>query len=358
MHSVGVAKVIQCLSTMTIVLLCSAIAAADTWEVQTWNPPFDYAGVSRQITYIPLKSASHKWQLCVSYPHLKDSYWFSVNYGMVEEAKRLNVALQLVEAGGYPNLNRQITQIQDCVAAGVDALIIGTVSFTGLTEAIKKIAQTVPVVAAVNDIQDEGISAKTGVSWLDMGRAIGDYLVRLHPINREPAARVAWFPGPKGAGWVAFIDKGFREAAALGKINIVTTKWGDTGKEIQRTLVQEALEAHPEIDYIVGNALAAEAAISVLRARGFSERIQVLSTYFTHGVFRGIKRGQIMAAPTDSPVLQGRLAIDQVVRILDNKPYLKHVGLAIVLIDQTNVEHFKLDTSLAPPSFTPTFTVD
>ncbi len=358
MHSVDVAKVIQYISTMTMVLLCSAIAAADPWEVQTWNPPFDYTSASRKITYIPLESASRKWRLCVSYPHLKDSYWFSVNYGMVEEAKRLGVVLQLVEAGGYPNLNRQIEQIQDCVAAGADALIVGTVSFAGLTEAIEEIAKTVPVVAAVNDIQDEGISAKAGVSWLDMGHAIGDYLARLYPLDSEPVARVAWFPGPQDAGWVAFIDKGFREAAAQGKINIVTTKWGDTGKEIQRTLVQEALETHPEIDYIVGNALAAEATISVLRARGFSQRIRVLSTYFTHGVFRGIKRGQIMAAPTDSPVLQGRLAIDQAVRILDNKPYLKHAGPAIVLIDQTNVEHFKLDASLAPPSFTPTFTVD
>jgi protein TorT len=43
----------------------------------------------------------------------------------------------------------------------------------------------------------------------------------------------------------------------------------------------------------------------------------VLSTYFTPGVYRGIVRGKIMAAPTDSPVLQGRLSVDQAVELLE-----------------------------------------
>ena len=98
------------------------------------------------------------------YPHLKYSYWPSVNYGMVLEAERLGVALQVAEAGGYPNLARQIAQVKDCTAGETDILVGGTVSFEGHTPTVLEIARRMPVTAVVNDIADAGISAKTGVS--------------------------------------------------------------------------------------------------------------------------------------------------------------------------------------------------
>ena len=334
--------------------------AAETiqeWELQVWQQPFRYESPTQDVRYRPLEAASRRWRLCVSYPHMKDAYWLNVNYGMVQEARRLGVTMELVEAGGYPNLQRQLAQIERCVREGADALIVGAVSYEGLTAAITRIAANVPVLATVNDIRDDGITAKSGVSWVSMGRVVGEYLAERHPIGGDPV-KVAWFPGPQGAGWVTFIERGFREGIADGALDIVTTKWGDTGKEIQRTLVQEALEEHPDIDYIVGNALTAEAAISVLRARGLEDQVRIVSTYFTHGVFRGIKRGRILAAPTDSPVLQGRLSIDQAVRALEGEEFVKHAGPRIILIHPGNLADFNLDSSLAPPTFLPTFKVN
>ena len=69
-------------------------------------------------------------------------------------------------------------------------------------------------------------------------------------------------------------------------------------------------------------------------------------------------RGQILAAPTDSAVIQGRVAIDQAVRILEGKDYLKHVGPALYVIDESNIETFDRSSSLAPDDFRPTFSVD
>ena len=132
-------------------------------------------------------------------PHLKDSYWLSVNYGMVEEAKRLGVALRVVEAGGYPNLERQIAQITEC-ARDADILALGAVSFDGLTEAVLAISQQIPVLAVVNDIADPGISAKAAVSWVTMGAVTGAYLASLHPAGTPPV-KVAWFPGPRQSQW-------------------------------------------------------------------------------------------------------------------------------------------------------------
>ena len=227
------------------------------WELETWEVPFDYSSPSRAVRYEPLGRATKKWRICASYPHLKDSYWLSVNYGMVLEAERLGVALQVVEAGGYPNLARQIAQVNDCTAGGTDILVVGTVSFEGLTPTVLKIAERMPVTAVVNDIADPGISAKTGVSWTIMGSSIGEYLASQHPRGSAPV-KVAWFPGPEGSGWVPFVEAGFRDALRESSAEIVVTKYGDTGREVQLILLEEALEERPDVDYIVGSAVTAE----------------------------------------------------------------------------------------------------
>ena len=327
---------------------------AEVWRLETWSTPFDYSSDSRIIDYQPTTMASRVWHLCIAYPHLKDAYWLNVNYGMVQEARRLGVAFTLVEAGGYPHLERQRQQIEQCTAEGADALIVGTVSFRGLNQSIARIAQTMPVLATVNDIEDTGITAKSGVSWTKMGHVAGEYLAKRHRLGAEPVT-VAWFPGPQGAGWVDFIETGFMRGLKDSAVEVVVTKWGDTGKEIQRTLVQEVLESHPQVDYIVGNALMAEAAISTLRNRSLETRIKVISTYFTPAVYRGIRRGRILAAPTDAPVMQGRISIDQAVRILEGRDVVKHAGPQIQMIDQNNWQEFDVSDSLAPPSFLPTF---
>ena len=338
-------------------LATSAGAEVETWQLEAWSPPFDYRNPSQVIDYQPLEAVSRKWTVCASYPHLKDSYWLSVNYGMVAEARRLGVAFNLVEAGGYPNLDRQRAQIRHCVASGADVLVVGTVSFEGLSDIIEEIGQTIPVIAAVNDIADRGISAKSGVSWISMGAHAGEYLAQRHPAGSEPV-KVAWFPGPQGAGWVNFVEEGFREAIAGSAVEVVITKWGDTGKEIQLLLIEDVLEERPDIDYIVGSAVTAEAAISILRARGLSDQIQIVADYFTHAVYRGIKRGRILAAPTDFPVLQGRLAIDQAIRVLEGKLVVPHAGPAIRMMTPETVNVIGPDESLNPAWFLPTFTVE
>ena len=288
------------------------------------------------------------------YPHLKDAYWLSVNYGMVEEARRLGVAFDVFEAGGYPNVERQIEQLEGCAAPEFDAVILGAVSYGGLTPTVRQIARQKPVIAAVNDMDDTGITAKASVPWREMGEAAGRVISQRHP-KGSPPVRIAWFPGPQGAGWVRFVEEGFKAEIANSSAEIVATRFGDTGLEQQVLLVEDVLDESPDLDYLVGSGPMAEAAVSILRARGLSDRIQVVSTYMSHAVYRGIKRGRILAAPTDQAALQGRLSIEMAVRALENRLEVRHAGPAIQVATRANIDQIEAEGSLAPASFVPVF---
>ena len=336
--------------------LTPAYAAAV--DLVRWTPPFSYSGEASSFDYPPPKKASKPWSLCIIFPHIKDAYWQAINYGMIDEARKLGVSLSISEAGGYPNIEQQRNLIRECAARPkVDAIILGTVSFAGLSDTIRQVSQHKPVLATVNDIANDGLSAKVGVSYYEMGHQIGRYIAKRHQDIASPVA-IAWFPGPRKAGWVPFVDSGFRDAIKNSRISIVTVGWGDTDKSVQRNLVQSTLDKYPKVQYLVGNAMMAEAAISILRERGLEGRIGIASTYLTAGVYRGIARGKILAASSDSPVIQARLSIDQAVNILEGRHYEKHIGPVIRIVDKNNLDKISPDESMPPSTFLPQFGYD
>jgi len=84
----------------------------------------------------------------------------------------------------------------------------------------------------------------------------------------------------------------------------------------------------------------------------------IVSTYFTPDVYRAILRGRVLAAPTDAPVLQGRLSIDQAVDLLERRPVARHVGPVIRIVDRASLAERDIDDSLPPSSFAPLFRVE
>src|SRR3546814_1317288 len=117
-NALASAAVVACLLAVT------ALVADKAWypvEVESWNPPFDMTSPRSTISYTPTEKPAEAVNICVSVPHMKDAYWVAVDYGVTEEAKRQGVRMTVLEAGGYTNLAKQISQIEDCVASGAEA---------------------------------------------------------------------------------------------------------------------------------------------------------------------------------------------------------------------------------------------
>ncbi|HEY1016160.1 MAG TPA: TMAO reductase system periplasmic protein TorT [Herpetosiphonaceae bacterium] len=329
----------------------AAASTAPTYKVEVWNPPFDFASPRTPVDYAPLAAADKPESLCVSIPHIKDSYWLAVNYGVVSEAERLGVNVEIVEAGGYANLKTQISQIEQCVANGAKAVVIGAISLDGLNDTVASLRkQNIPVVAFMNDISSKEITAKSLSVPGEGGLEIAKHLVGLHPKGGAPA-KLVWFPGPEKAGWSAAADKKFKETIAGGAIELLETKYGDTGKEEQAKLIEAALAAHPDMEYIVGTGQTAVTAIDILKERGLQDKIKVMAYYISPEVYAGLKGGGIAAAAVAPPVTIAKIAIDQAVRIVEGKEYQAHVGPKSYVLDASNIGTFETESSIPPDGF-------
>ncbi len=140
------------------------------------------------------------------------------------------------------------------------------------------------------------------VDFTTMGEQTGTYLV---DHLKGKTAKVGTFPGPAGSGWAeAFLD-GFKKAVA-GKSNVTVLddKFGDSGVAVQFGLIQNALQAYPDMNVIWGCAPAAEAAVGAVAQAGRKDML-IMSSYENQAMLDALNKGEILGFATQYPVHAG-----------------------------------------------------
>jgi protein TorT len=341
-------------------IVTPGVANAETWTfpVARQDPPG--VGVANakntQTVYQSLEKAEKPWRICVSHPHLADTYHLALNYGYTEEAKRLGVEVQVVEAGGYDKLQTQISQVEDCVTQGADAVILIAISGTGVESLVAELdAKGIPVIDLLNGIPSPKVKAHVLTTYYDIGKIVGNYVAARHPAGSK-IAKVVWHPGPGGSGWAEDQNKGFLEATAGSAIEVLATRYANTNKPTQLKLIEDELTTFPEIDYWIGVAPGVEAAAGAVREAG-RESIRLIANYQTPETVDMVNDGKAFGVLVDSPVYQGRIALDETVRVLEKREYIPHVNPNAMMIDASNIKTWDRLTSLPPKGWAPVFHV-
>ena len=340
------------------------VGSAENLASENWTWPVEWVvdEEKQPAMYEPIDPASitKAWNICVSFPHLKDPYWLGANYGIAEEIRRDGATMQLLEAGGYTELDTQLSQMDDCVAQGAEAIILGAISADGVNAKVEEIvASGIPVIDFVNGVSSPEVSAHALVSFYDMGHVTGTYMKENLVTGDEPI-QVAFFPGPQGAGWTDTAYQGFLDATEGTNIEVVATKWGDTGRDIQLALIEDELQANPDIDFIVGNAQAAVSGVQAVREAGLEDSIKILAFHQNPPVYDGLAADDLTGSANDHTVIQGRMAVDMAIRLLEGQTLdpSNRAGPVITMMTPDNLEtEFVWESTFAPKDYQPEFTV-
>jgi protein TorT len=306
-----------------------------------------------------------KYHIGVLFPHLQDPYWESANYGIVSHARRLGVEITLYTAGAYNNFGNQRAQLERLTTRDkVDGIILAAVDYHKTDPFVKAARQTgIPVVGLINDIYSPEISAKSLVSFFEMGFKVGEYVVK-HAMGSD--CKIAILPGPNDTGWAPDSLQGFLAAVAQLKpagqsMTLLAPLYGDTRQDVQRMRldVLSRKENH-RLDYIVANAVAAVEAVAYLaKHRHIHPRAKVVSTYITSKVYEEIEKNTILAAPSDQSLNVCQIALDMVVRILNGeksgRDFPFRAAPLIPLITHQNITHYEYEKLFGTRGFDPVF---
>lgn len=311
--------------------------------------------------YTMAARARKPWRIAFLFPHIKDPYWIGCSYGVISEARRLGVAVDILPAAGYDDLIGQLREMDEAVAAGYDAIVISPISLTANNASISKArAHGIPVFELANDSTSDDLAIKVTTSLKSMGLDATRWVIADAQKRGLTTINIALLPGPADAGWVKGEVAGTREAASNAPItvNILDIKYGDSDRIGQSQLAAQLLAQHGKrLDYIIGCTGCAPAATLPIREAGLNGKIRVVAYDLTREIAGLIRSKEIYAAADTKGVSQARVVIDAAVNLLEERggkpPHTILVRLG--LVDQRNWRSYPFDTSIAPMGYAPMF---
>ncbi|CAM3309897.1 TMAO reductase system periplasmic protein TorT [Shewanella violacea] len=362
--------------------LAHATTNSAVWSLEQRSPFNVKDQETKTQAYHPLKHAKQAWKICTLVPHLKDAYWIGIDYGLVQHAKALNITLDLFEAGSYYGKDKQLGQLSHCMNGDYDAILLGAVDPKLLSSFHQPI--TKPVIALVNRIDNRKVTTRIGVNWYQMGWLAGNFIKQDVEQGNAGQASVALLTGPEKMGGSEWVEEGIKAALQLSpdakpastnslkssKITISSIRYADNNRNLYRDQLHYLLKDQTP-DYILGSAVAIEAAVGQLAITQASQaskltsqpeqepvsKIKLVSSYLSPAVLRGLFRNRVAFSSDDSVVLQGKLAIDVVVRELEGAKSFGDIGPAIQGLQGDVLKKYQLTDSLAPAEFYPIYRV-
>ena len=362
------------LSRLALALTVAALAfgaapaaAGDGWEldVLVTDPQYawdDEANAPKRGTIkstwkaMDSSEVSKKWHLCLLLPHVKDPFYIAIDYAAVQEAIRLGIKLTILAAGSYADIDKQISQVEDCAAQGADGIALFAVSPEALVPIVKEVRKQGVKVHDCNIGLNTEVDGRSVISYYEAGVTMAEYLQERHPSGK---VKVLWLPGPPGVVWVEAPTRGLYDATEGTNIEVVKTMYGDSGKPQQLALLEDGLQTYDNLDYILGGAPAIEVAEKYIRELGRHDETKLIAFYITPGIEEGIKRGTILATILEPTVLQMRMCVAKTVHVLEGRTDqpLDSAG-ALSMLDTENIKTWKRDDALAPSDWKPIFTVE
>jgi protein TorT len=329
-----------------------------------WRFATSLSGPHVESWVVPTVNKPYK--IAVLVPHLQDSYWLAVNYALSQEATQLGITLKFFDAGGYDKGGIQKKQLtEDVLKEKFDGVILASIFYDKLDRFIAQLDKMgVPVVSMINDILSPNIKAGVTTSYYEIGYKLGEFVI---DDAKGKNIRLAFFPGSKQAVWAIDTYTGFFDAIKenksskiIGKITIVAIQYEALTAHLQQQLIDKTLEVKTNIDYIIGNALAAKAASVLLQNKYKNDTTKIISTYLLTDIYELMKAKKLYATVIDSNMDKARMALHLLVRFLNGEsPNKKDIKFPLrteplpKIVTQSNITDYKEEQLFAPKNFKP-----
>jgi len=318
--------------------VCEIIDKIGDMRYGYWEPP----------------TASKEWRIGMSVPHFKSPLWMDYAYGAMLECEKLGLkVVNISAASGYDDLATQVTQMEDMVTEGVDAIILGAISYEG-NAAIVEYARANGVKAITGFGQNVKSHGMSGIALSDsyyLGRDMAEWMAKDSGGN----ANVIVLCGPAGASFSMDHAKGIRDACAkYPGIKIVAERWSDIGVSQGQSITEDLISSYPnEIDYIIGTDILGQGAANAVQAAGLQGKIKVLEDWGTRETLSYIRDGRLTALQNPQIVALGRTAVGMAVMHMEDDFYAPvRVYVMVPWITKDNVDTIDTSTMFAPKGWT------
>lgn len=287
-------------------------------------------------------------EIAVMLPAAGDPYFKMKSFGYIDQGEKSGYKVTIYDAGGYGNLQKQVSQIEDVIQRGVSGIVLVPASSDGTVPVVEKaVAAGIPVV-------NDGIATKTDKVTGFVGEpsyVMTELLAAYAADKLGGKGDVVLLSGPSGLDLTRFRVDGFKDyISKYPGMQVVAEKYTSTSSAEALTTMQDYLQSQPNVKAVYAfNGPIAIGAVQALRAAGKQPGdVMVLTTDMEVETERLINEGWIEATVVSQPVNMARLAVQRVIEAAEGKDIPKETLTQATLISKSTVGAVDLSGQTVP----------
>ena len=260
---------------------------------------------------------------------------------ITDEAEKVGVK-KFIHTNAQTQLSKQISDINDMLAQGVQVLIVAPLNSDGLAPALKAAkAKGVPVLTVDRKLNGGACSdyvAFLGSNFTEQGKRAADQLIK----GTGGKGKVAVLLGASGNNVTTERTKGFVDeikSSAPG-LKVVAQQTGDFARDKGQQVTEQLLQANPDIDAIYAeNDEMALGAVTAVTSAGKTpgKDVKIVSVDGTRNAVQGIVDGRLNAVIESNPRF-GPLAFDVAEKFLSGTDARENVIIKDRQYDSSNAK--------------------
>jgi ABC-type sugar transport system substrate-binding protein len=290
-----------------------------------------------------------KGTIGVSVPTVQGPFFTAMLYGIKDEAKKLGYKVEIMDAGGYGNVDQQVTQMNNLTTKQVKAILVDPADPTVIKPAIAQAKSSNVFVVGTGDPAPDADSNATA-SHCEIGKAMAEGAKKLLPKGGDMAV----LAGPPGANWTVDRLKCFKEAIAGSGINIKAEKTSEPAVDQGVTIASDFLQRYPNIDLLYGaDDTVGVGAANAVKSADRCGKTQVLLAVLGKQAEQLLKEGCVNYVVAQQTVLIGRKGVQAADQLIQGKSAPGDQQVPLVPVTPDNVASVDISTMREPDGYTP-----
>jgi ribose transport system substrate-binding protein len=290
-----------------------------------------------------------KGTIGVSVPTVQGPFFTAMLYGIKDEAKKLGYKVEIMDAGGYGNVDQQVTQMNNLTTKQVKAILVDPADPTVIKPAIAQAKSSNVFVVGTGDPAPDADSNATA-SHCEIGKAMADGAKKLLPSGGD----MAILAGPPGANWTVDRLKCFKEAIKGSGINIKAEKTSEPAVDQGVTIASDFLQRYPNIDLLYGaDDTVGVGAANAVKSANRCGKTKVLLAVLGKQAEQLLKDGCVNYVVAQQTVLIGRKGVQAADQLIRGQKAPGDLQVPLVPVTPDNVASVDISTMREPEGYTP-----
>jgi inositol transport system substrate-binding protein len=284
------------------------------------------------------RNAKNRITIGITYQNLQNEFIINIQDAVREKAKELDI--ELIELDSQGKAENQISQVENFIARGVNAIILNPYDREGSAPAVDiAVREHMPIVV-VNAIVSnlEKANAYVGSEDAEAGRIAAEYIMKL----LDGIGDIAIIHGPNGHSAEVQRTEGIKEV--LGKYpraKVVAEQTANWDRAQALTLMENWLASGRKIDAVIAqNDEMALGAYKAIEASGKQKEILVIGIDAIQDALKAVDEGKLVGTVFQDARGQGSMAVDLAYKLIRGEKIEHTHYIPFQLITKKNLKDF------------------